>query len=917
MSAPVVFPAPPPSRAARSDLRTGWAPALRVARRESRRGKGRSALIAALIALPVAALAYAAVSYDMFQLTPTESYQRLGGAADAVVQFAPGAPVRQDPTSLTMSEVTVDQPGARPHTEEVLRGLLPAGSRLVVDRSFSVLARAATRSVELTSRALDGSDPMTRGIFTIRRGHAPRGSGEVALSERAIAATGVAPGGTLRLSDGSRYRVVGVVEFPANLRETALFDGAHPPTDPAGSGADEPNWLVATPAPLTWAYVRQLNLQGVLALSREVVGHPPSAADAGVTGRSTDVTASDVSLLVIVAGLAGLEIVLLAGPAFAVGARRRSRDLAVLAANGANAAHLRRVVLADGVVLGALGTAAGLGVGVGAAFAGRGPLADHVAFARPGAYRVFPLALAGIVIFALVTAVLAATVPAFVAARQDVVAALAGRRGVTRSRKRWLVLGLALTALGTAVATAGARAASSNLVLTGLATGEIGLVLCTPALVGLISRAARLLPLAPRIALRDTARNRGASAPAISAVMAAVAGTVAIGVYAVSGDLRDRATYQPEIPPGYAIVRVGSGPGAKPPPVDAISRLLRTGLPTRAVSRVTGIACATDPNGSCGLRAAMPSDRVCPYDETARNRSLTAAEQRSAAHDPRCADGPGVGDGGPTYVDDGTSLAALTGASGEEVNRATRTLRSGGVVVLRPELVRNNQVTLEVYNDSDGSLKPTAALSAPAYVLRGSAVGRATIVPPAIVARAGLAQHLDGVVAVTSRTPTADETQRVTDALSLLKPAYTVQVEQPSDHHLNLILYILGIAGAVITIGAAAIATGLAAADSRPDLATLAAVGASPGLRRRLSLSQTGVIAGLGSLMGAAAGLGAAVAVLVALNSRYDQSWPAPPPYPITVPWLNLGLAVVVVPLVAMAGAGLLTRSRLPVERRL
>jgi putative ABC transport system permease protein len=34
------------------------------------------------------------------------------------------------------------------------------------------------------------------------------------------------------------------------------------------------------------------------------------------------------------------------------------------------------------------------------------------------------------------------------------------------------------------------------------------------------------------------------------------------------------------------------------------------------------------------------------------------------------------------------------------------------------------------------------------------------------------------------------------------------------------------------------------------------------------------------------------------------------------VPWLNLGVSVVAVPLVAMIGAGLLTRSRLPIERR-
>jgi putative ABC transport system permease protein len=34
------------------------------------------------------------------------------------------------------------------------------------------------------------------------------------------------------------------------------------------------------------------------------------------------------------------------------------------------------------------------------------------------------------------------------------------------------------------------------------------------------------------------------------------------------------------------------------------------------------------------------------------------------------------------------------------------------------------------------------------------------------------------------------------------------------------------------------------------------------------------------------------------------------------VPWLNLGLALLVVPLISMIGAGLLTPSRLPIERR-
>jgi putative ABC transport system permease protein len=94
-------------------------------------------------------------------------------------------------------------------------------------------------------------------------------------------------------------------------------------------------------------------------------------------------------------------------------------------------------------------------------------------------------------------------------------------------------------------------------------------------------------------------------------------------------------------------------------------------------------------------------------------------------------------------------------------------------------------------------------------------------------------------------------------------------------------------------------------------------VGAAPRVRRGLSLSQSGVIAGLGSLLGALAGLGGAIAVLFALNRGYADMWPAPTPYPVTVPWINLGVALLLVPVVAMLGAGLLTRSRLPIERRL
>ena len=59
-----------------------WRTALRIARREARRAKGRSALVVAMIALPVLSSAFAAVSYDMFTLTGAEKADRTMGAAD-------------------------------------------------------------------------------------------------------------------------------------------------------------------------------------------------------------------------------------------------------------------------------------------------------------------------------------------------------------------------------------------------------------------------------------------------------------------------------------------------------------------------------------------------------------------------------------------------------------------------------------------------------------------------------------------------------------------------------------------------------------------------------------------------------------------------------------------------------------------
>ena len=109
---------------------------------------------------------------------------------------------------------------------------------------------------------------------------------------------------------------------------------------------------------------------------------------------------------------------------------------------------------------------------------------------------------------------------------------------------------------------------------------------------------------------------------------------------------------------------------------------------------------------------------------------------------------------------------------------------------------------------------------------------------------------------------------------------------------------------------------GLGKADSRGDLSTLGALGASPRTRRVLAFSRGLVISGLGSILGVAAGLGLYAVWMSGLNHGNVDRWPRVLDYPFVVPWTNVVISLAVIPVLAAVGAALLTRSRLPIERR-
>lgn len=267
-------------------------------------------------------------------------------------------------------------------------------------------------------------------------------------------------------------------------------------------------------------------------------------------------------------------------------------------------------------------------------------------------------------------------------------------------------------------------------------------------------------------------------------------------------------------------------------------------------------------------------------------------------------------------VDDGTALPLLTGVDPATTAAATTVLRAGGVVVTDPRYLHDGLVTVRVSEVEAGPDRPVTVHDLPGYALPRATGQPRLLLSAAAAQQLGLSWSQTGWVIGTTTPP--DEEQQARFAAAL-RPFGTLALSvenggAPRD--VSPLLLLLAAAAGLITVGAAGIATALAAAEGRAELTTLAAVGAAPAVRRLLAICQAGVIAGLGSVLGIVAGLGTAAIVLVSVNRQYASDWPVSDPYPFLVPWPVLGV-LVLVPVVAMLGAGLFTRARLPIERRL
>ena len=929
-----------------------WRALLRIARRDARRHLGRSVLVAVLVGLPVLLLSGLSVVVRSAIPEPAEvAAQLLPAAGQALLEVrTPGTPVIQSvdgqnwdwgDTAGTGSQgatVARYQDAADPRLAARVAALVPAGDRLVQEVARSAPPgglRSGDRAIEASLHEVSDAAAL-RGALDVVSGRAPQARTEVLVSRWLARSENIHVGDQLTLRYAGRsgpdtFQVVGLADGAGLVRDARVIGLPGALLPPRGSDTWPYSdltvtWQALGPAPLSWDTVLGLNQLGVTALSRVVVADPPPPERVPYERNgSWGVALQEALFVAVTVGLMLLQVALLAGPAVAVGARRNQHTLALLAAIGADRRHLRAVVLASAAVVGLVGCTVAAAAGTALGRLGLVALERWADTPFPG-FHVHLLDLCALVAVGALTALAAALLPARQAARLDVIAALTGRRGTPPPHVAVPLAGLVLAVAGGVAAVIGSVHRSAGFVLLGVAVSGAGLLLMSGGVVALAARAAHLLPLAPRLALRDALRNRSRTAPAVAAVMAAIAGGVAITVLTAATDEKDRRDYVPFAVPGTARVALsqqlnldaGPVPPDRQEQLDAVVRSVAAGA-RRALPGTSAVPMRTVANAPV---SALPAPgAACPYPspDALGYPDPTAQQIAAREKDPRCVVRrlPGqVGSDDRPLVDDGTALGVLTGS---DVSAARAALAAGRIVVFDERLVwPDGRVHLNVSRDDSGRGQSTPAASPPdafpATVVRLAHPYSGPVLPPSVAARAELPVTIEYVLLTTPATSQAARARVTADVVDV--GLGRLEVEQGYHSNYTPGLIAATVAMVVIAFVGTVTAVGLALAEGRTEAIAFAAVGAGPGLRRRLAAAQAGVISVLGTSAGVAGGLLVGY-VLTTLSADPATSGPAVGlATALARAWPYLaGLALGPL-LMALAASFVFTRTALPLPRR-
>ncbi|MFG2075897.1 ABC transporter permease [Nonomuraea maritima] len=836
--------------------------ALRVSRRDALRAKGRTALIMVMIGLPVLVITAVLTGRATTDVTPYEQLDSALGSADArVITMSTRGQVRQDLDAASNGQAAAPRPD-RQWTPAELGTLLDG--RLLRYQQNMIEVRVQDGYDWTAVLEVDLRDPMTRGMRELVEGRFAAAPGEVAVSPE-LAGRGVRVGGTVRVTRQDRpLRVVGVVRNPYHPARAELVGLPESVLGHQNDG-NSSSWLADTSGPVERDDVRRLNEAGLAVQSRALIERAP---DGGARSGTADLVSRGTVSLGVAVVLVVAETVLPAGPAFAVGLRRRRRELAVLAAQGASGRQLKAVVLTDGLVLGGAAALIGVVLGIGAAALITSVGAPLVGWAL-GPLDVPWAAVLAVAALGVVSGVTAALVPAVQASRQRPAQVLAGRAPVDPpGRARRPVLGAVLTVLGAAACFFAVRQDELTVVVAAVVLG-FGLVALMPWLVGATARLAGRLPVPLRLSVRDAARHRVRTSSAAAAVMGATMVSVVLG-------LSLAATY-------------------------AEREALRLSLEPVGTLRISHAETA-DEAGWSRLKAQaqrlLPGVDLVPALTTVNDRGVMTQLQ-VAGNAEQCRRGTLCLPLMVTPVGDERMLRLLLKRDDEQ---AAAALARGEAVAFGSEGVRDGTVEIEQMGRPSS---PLPTLKLPAVVTSpAEAAQHGVLVPESALRAAGLRLVENSLFA--SHEP-ADE-ERLHRALNAVTAGVQISVQRRGDEEAFAVLLVLLGAATVLVLGGTFAATGLAAADMRQDLDTMSAVGAPPRVRRLVVAAQAAYISGLGAVAGLVGGVVAGAAMLLARWGA-DRPWVLDAAEAVHIPWGFLAGLVVGLPLLAALVAGAFTRT--------
>jgi len=746
--------------------------------------------------------------------------------------------------------------------------------------------RAGIRRVRGFSRAADVIEnesipvPGTRDSFDLRSqnphglfggpllslvsGQYPAGPGQVAVTSGVAADFRLHTGSSWTLDHVTR-RVTGIVQNPQSLLDEFALVAAG---------------QVAHPTSATVLFMPSRAIPGNLAASGVQV------ATAQTVANSNTINPETISVAAAVLGM--LLIALVGTGGFTVLAQRRLRAIGLLATQGATERHIRLVIRANGVATGVAGAVAGLLVGFLAWLVYR-PHAETSAHHLMGVFQLpWPVVVISMAL-AVAAAWFAASRPARAIARTPIVAALAGRPPALKKTRHLAVpVGLAFLAgafllLGLAGAAPDGGGPSSALLelVLGFVALAVAIVQLAPSGLTLLATAGRRSPIAVRLALRDLARYRARSGPALAAISLStmIAVIICVASAARFSNVLDWAgpnltsrqliVYAPQPGPGPAITKGGPpGPGGPPTPVSMTQ--------ARKVAREIA--------GRLGTSSTVTLE--------------TAAVSLNHAAAGRNWDGP-------IYVATPQLLAAFGVKPG--------TIHTGAdILTMRPGLASMSLMQLH-YGSGDGTSDgpspsvwpcPAGSCLADPPIQEVSQLPSGTSAPNTVVTEHALAAlHLQKSVRTAGwllTVPGGLTPAQITAAQQLAAGAAGMSVEtRNSIPSLNQIIDAATVFGIALALGILGMSVGLVRSEAGRDLRTLTAAGASGLTRRIITAATAGALAFTGAVTGIIGGYLAAIGFFRS-NSLDGLSSLA------SIPLTNLLVILIGMPLAATLLGGLL-----------